>query len=294
MAIRVKYLFILISSGLFFSLAAFSQNAERLKEEDVKEQERISKYQEYLKQREEEEKALLEKPVTIEELETKNLVEVEPNNILPSDLVSTYALVPYRVRRPRWGHMFNATASLYHPLNYQSDYSAANYDETYGRAKTPMIELSYTYKWNFIMGSVGGELSYGMYTNEAKDAAAGDAKLDLRIARAGLKYIADNMFYEPIWAPYFFGGAYSVMYKETQTAALALDGSTAVGFYYGGGVMFQLGWIDPSAAVDAYTESGIENTYLFAEARQFLESTDESDPDFSTDLDFNVGISIEF
>jgi hypothetical protein len=283
-----------MSCVVLFTTVAHSQNADRLKEEDLKEQERISKYQEYLKQREEEEKALLEKPVTVEELETKNLVEVEPNNILPSDLVSTYALVPYRVRRPRWGHMFNITVGMYHPVNYQSDYSVADYDETYGHAKTPMLEISYAHKWNFIMGSFGGEMSYGMYKNEAKDSAAGDAELDVRIARAGVKYIADNLFYEPIWAPYFFGGAYMAMYKETQTAAVTLEGTTGVGFYYGGGVLFQLGWIDPAAAVDAYTESGIENTYLFAEARQYMETTEENDPDFSTDIDFNIGISVEF
>jgi hypothetical protein len=58
--------------------------------------------------------------------------------------------------------------------------------------------------------------------------------------------------------------------------------------------MFQLGWLDPIAAVEAYSESGIENTYIFAEVRQYMASEEDIDPDFSTGLDINFGMSLEF
>jgi hypothetical protein len=257
-------------------------------------QERIKKYQEYLKQREAEEKAILEKPITAKELETKNLVEVEPNNILPSDLVSTYSLVPYRVRRPRWGHLFAVTYSLYEPSNYQSDFSVGDFTNLYGAANTPMIEFSYAYKWNVLFGSIGAEAGYGIYSNGAANKAAlGNAELNLRVMRAGIRIMADNLLYEPIVAPYFIAGAYAVHYEEKQ-ASVVFGGSTAPALYYGAGLMFQLGWLDNAAAVDAYTESGIENTFLFAEARQYAKSNVKKDPDFSTGMDFNFGLSVEF
>jgi hypothetical protein len=67
-----------------------------------------------------------------------------------------------------------------------------------------------------------------------------------------------------------------------------------VAYYYGAGVLLQLGWLDPSAALDAYTESGIENTFVFLEMRKHTAAAGDEDPDFSTDLDINAGLTLEF
>ncbi|MCB0350160.1 MAG: hypothetical protein KDD38_03190 [Bdellovibrionales bacterium] len=271
-----------------------AQNIKRIEEEAIKDKERDVKVKEYLLNREREERQLLEKPITPEEMENRNLVEVEPNNILPSDLISLYALVPYKIRRPRWGHMFAITYSLFNPTSYDSDYDlgTSSFEDLYGSA--PMIEVSYTYKWNFQLGSLGGEIGYGTYTNDADDTAQiGTAKLNVQLIRAGVKFVADNFMHEPIIAPYAFGGVYTALYNETQPG-VSFNGTTGAAGYFGVGALFQLSWLDRSAAVEAYTESGIENTYVFAEARSYLASSAENDPDFSTNFDLNFGLNLEF
>lgn len=285
----------LFLTNIYFLSYSYAQNYQRSEEEQVKDQDLNTKMQEYLKKREAEDKLLLEKPITLKELENKNLVEVEPNNILPSDLVSNYALVPYKVRRPRWGHLFTISYSQFNPTQFESDYTSpefANFEDLYGTAS--MIEASYTYKWNFILGSIGGEISYGTYANDADDTdLIGNASLSVQIVRLGVRYVADNFMYEPIIAPYLVAGAYSVLYDESQSGE-SYNGTTAAAGYYGIGALFQLNWLDGSAAVEAYSESGIENTYLFAEAKSYLASAVEKDPDFSTNFDINFGMSLEF
>jgi hypothetical protein len=273
-----------------------AQNIQRIEEEAIKDQERDEKLKQFLKEREEQEKELLSKPISIEDLERKNLVEVEPNNILPSDLVSTYSLVPYKIRRPRWGHYFSVGYSLYEPKNYQTDYLDAtqgSFAELYGTPQTPFLEFSYTYKWNVSIGSIGGEAAYAFYQNDTQDELLGDAALELQNIRVGFRWTLDTLWDEPRIAPYVVGGGYTVIYSETQ-ANLALDGTTMIAPYYAVGVLLQLGWLDKQAAVDAYTESGIENTYLFVEGRQYMASSQVNDPDFSTGLDVGGGLSIEF
>jgi hypothetical protein len=284
-----------VSVGSVFSAQQVeAQNLQRLEEEAEKDKERELKLQEYLRNREAEEKAILSEPITAEELKNRNLVEVEPSNILPSDLANVYALVPYRVRRPRWSSLINFTYSQFHPVNFVSDYTPAvaeDFETLYG--KEAMLEISYAYKYNFLLGSLGGEVGVSTYSNEADSSDMGDAKLDLKLARMGFRYIADNLFHEPRFAPYAFGGAYTAFFKETQ-ANRTFDGSTGVAYYYGAGVLLQLGWLDPSAALDAYTESGIENTFVFLEMRKHTAAAGDEDPDFSTDLDLNAGLTLEF
>lgn len=238
-----------------------------------------------------------EELLSVEELEKQNLVEVESNNVLPSELNSSLAIVPYKDRRRKWGHAFSVSYSFYKPAYYKSDYinpELADFELDYGSPQIPLIEISYTHKWNFSLGSLGGEMSYGYYSNDADDFdLLGDANLQLQMARVGVKFTMDNLFSEPIVAPYFSTGIYSVLYDETQGGA-SFNGTTGVAGYWAAGALFQLDWLDKSSAIDAYLESGIENTFLSVEVRQFLASSVEQDPDFSTDPDINIGISVEF
>ena len=81
---------------------AMAQNERRLEEEAILDAERKAKVKQLIEERQAEEERIRESNYTDEELQERNLVEVEPNNILPSDLSSQGALVPYKVRRPRW------------------------------------------------------------------------------------------------------------------------------------------------------------------------------------------------
>ncbi len=289
-------LIIVILVAFVATTPAHAQNLKRAEEEAVKDQERGEKLKQYLSEKEDAETKLLEKPVTLEELEQKNLVEVEPNNILPADLVTSTALVPYKIRRPRWGHLIAFTYSLYNPINYVSDFvnpDVGTFEDLYGPPQMPLMEISYTYKWNFALGSIGAEAAYGYYKNEAVDTVLGDATFSMHQLRLGARYTMDSFWEEPRVAPYVIGGVYEIIYSEVQ-ANTTLEGTTLAAPYVGGGLMLQLGWIDKTAAVDAYTESGMENTFVYVEARKYIASQDENDPDFSTSIDFAGGVSIEF
>jgi hypothetical protein len=279
----------------------FAQNIQRIEEEAIKDRERELKKLQLLQQQKEEEERILQQPLSEDDMASPNLVEVEPNNILPSDLANVYTLVPYKVRRTEWGHHFAITYCQFNPTEYQTDYEGAGvpmsdgqlptYENAYGAE--PMVELSYGVKWNFLLGSLVAELGYGIMSNAADNTDLGDATLNLQTIRTGVRYNLDNITYEPYLVPYGFAGAYTILYAEEQAGA-SFDGNTSPALYWGGGVMFQLGWLDPIAAVEAYAESGIENTYLFAEVRQYMASSEEIDPDFSTGLDLNFGMSLEF
>lgn len=284
--------------GLLISMgtSSYAQNVQRLEEEVIKDKEKeVRMYDEMLRRKLEADR-LLNEPLTEQDISEKNLVEVEFNNVLPSDIANVYSLVPYKVRRNKWGHYFSLAYSLYNPVNYQSDFvapSLGDFDQLYGSAQTPFLELSYSYKWNMLLGSLAAEIGYAMYGNDATDPTLGDAQLSLKMVRLGARYNLDNVLYEPRLVPYALGGVYTALFEETQ-ANVTFDGSTGVAAYYGAGLLLQLNWFDSVAAVDAYTESGIENTYLFAEARSYMASNVDEDPDFSSDMDLNFGITIEF
>lgn len=230
-----------------------------------------------------------------EQGDTTGLVEVEPTQILPSDLSYSYVLVPYRVRKKTSGTMFTLSYSLFEPKNYESFYiakSVADFSTLYGSATTALVEMIFTKKWHFKIGSIGYETSYGIYANDSNTDVL-TSKLSLSLARVGLKYMMDNISPEPYFVPYIAGGAYVAIYDETQSA-LSNKGNTSPAMYYTFGALIQLDFIDKDAAKNAYLDAGVENTFWFIEARQFLASSVEKDPDFSTDLNFNTGLSLEF
>lgn len=283
-------------SLLVFS-SAFAQNVRRLEEEAELEKIRQQKVEEIIKQRQEEEERLKKEPITMEIMEQRNLVEVEPNNILPADLSSIYALVPYSVRRGRFGFEVGVSYSLYEPSDYVSSFAGASletFETLYGSAQLPLVELYFNTKYNFVLGSIGIDIGYGMYKNDvAIDDYGSDITLNLQIIRAGGKFILDNLFFEPFVAPYVGGGVYTVLFKESASAN-SFNGNTQLAPYIMGGALFQLNWIDKTAAVESYTEAGIENTFLFAEVRQYMPSSAEEDPDFSTNPTLSIGLSLEF
>ncbi len=60
---------------IFILSSAHAQNVQRIEEEIVKDQERKAKIEEYIINRELEAKQLLERPITLEEMQNKNLVQ---------------------------------------------------------------------------------------------------------------------------------------------------------------------------------------------------------------------------
>ena len=273
---------------------SYAQNAQRLEEEAILDEQRKVRVQELIQERQAEEEKIRNTDLTEEELQERNLVEVEPNNILPSDLSSKGALVPYKVRRPLWGLEAGITYSTFHPTSYSSNFVSTallDFDSAFG--EDPMLEFYLNYKYNFSLGSIGMVGSFGKYTNEVDDTSFGTPTLELTMLQLSAKYIMDNIFFEPTIAPYGGVGIYVAKYSEEENGN-ENGGTTSPAPYYYFGALFQMDWIDKTAALEAYDESGIENTFLFVEARQYVASSEAADPDFSTDFNFNAGLSLEF
>lgn len=221
-------------------------------------------------------------------------VEVEPTNLLPSDITGVYYLVPYRNRREKWGHNLNIGYSSYHPVNYEPAYLQANYDDVYPSAKFPLVEITYTFKRNLGFGTVGVDVGAGMYKATAAQDSGITSDLELIPVRLGMSFALDTIYFEPYVVPYVGGGAYTVFYKEKMTAENSHGGNTLVAPYYSLGVAFQLNWVDRESARVSYLDSGIENTFLYLEARKFMASQAANDPDFSTGFDWGAGVRLEF
>ena len=285
----------MILLALTLTAPAYAQNVNRIDEEKELDRQRREKVEDIIRAREAEAKKIQENPQIYDAPEEQQLVEVEPVNILPADLSSVSALVPYKVRRNKEGVEVGLKYSLFEPTSYESDYASStlvSFEDLYGSA--PLLEIYANYKRNFSFGSIGAELGYGVYSNDVDDISFGDnIKLQLQVISLGGKFILDAIQYEPYVAPYIGGGVYTVLYKESN-GANSFNGNTQLAPYMSAGVLLQLNWVDKSASVEAYTESGIENTFLFAEVKQFLASGSEGDPDFSTDPTIGAGLSLEF
>lgn len=232
--------------------------------------------------------------------EQNEYIEVEPKLVYPSDVRGVYYLVPYKYRRPVWGKTFSIGLSSYNPKKYEPDFVTATFDNVYGNADIPMISFQFSVKRNLVFGSIGIEASAGIYSNKSRSsvdvagvATAVDSTLSIYPVSIGGILTLDNLYYEPYVAPYFSGGVYSMFYRESRDSG-AVNGNTQVSPYYSVGAMFQLDWLDRAAAREAYEEGGVEGTYLYVEARGFIQSQNKQDPDFGSSLHANAGMKMEF
>ncbi|NJL23836.1 MAG: hypothetical protein HC902_00720 [Calothrix sp. SM1_5_4] len=226
-----------------------------------------------------------------EKANQKGLVYVE------SDYMTTagsgdFRLIPYAERRREWGVTFSVEYSTYEPLNYLPNFLEADFADVYSSVDTPMLEMQFTVKRNFSFASLGGEIAVGFYENES-DSDLVNSTLTLYPIRLGAVLAFDALAPDPLFVPYVSGGGYVMIFREA-TPESSLNGNTAIAPYVHGGIALQLDWIDRQAARIAYNDSGIQNSYLFAEARMQMASTDEKDEDFSSDVSFAGGIRVEF
>ena len=237
------------------------------------------------------------KPPSYEELKKRELVEKIPNMVLPGNNTFGYGLVPYRIRRNRFDSQITLTASEYSPVNYQTDYlspGTQSFSQLYSSSAVPMVEASYMFRYNFSLGALAVEGAYGYYNATSKSIEIGNASLAGQETRLGLRYIMDTLWREPVIAPYIMGGAYQFQYSETQGNS-KLVGRTNFAPYWGFGAFLQLNWLDARSTVAGYNEAGVENWYLFAEAREYMSvgSSGANEKDFSSPLSLAMGLSVE-
>jgi hypothetical protein len=197
---------------------------------------------------------------------------------------------PYKTRRENWGAYFSVGASTYSPENYKPDFVVnQTFDSYFGNSKQPMIEVNFQLARHISsLGSIALELNVGSF--QAKGGSSGS--LQILPLQAGLSYKLNSLFNEPYISPYATVGAYTAVYTETNGTS-AVKGNTEVSLYYTLGSEFQLDWLDEGADASAYEESGIENTYLYVEAKSFLPSTKKV-PALDTPLQAAAGLRLEF
>jgi hypothetical protein len=201
---------------------------------------------------------------------------------------------PYRERRPALTGIFGIEAGQYQPVNYIPQVgSQANkvgaFPSYYGGSSSPNVEVVFGAKYNFFLGSLGGQIGGGFYSASNSTDSASFSVYPLTV---GATYQMDTIFKEPYVVPYVTVGAYTDFYNES-AGGISASGHSGIGAFYSLGMLFQLDWIDEEAHDSGYTDFGIENTFLFLEARSFIATQDVA-IDFSTPLQISGGLKFEF
>ncbi|MGE3973088.1 MAG: hypothetical protein AB7F59_01030 [Bdellovibrionales bacterium] len=201
--------------------------------------------------------------------------------------------VDYSERRGTVGSLVTFGYSWYTPSDYRPDFvTNQTFTEYYESAETPLMEFTYSLKLNVSFFSLSADIGAGYYSNQGRD----QSTLTLTPVRLGSTLSLDGVFSEPYFVPYVSVGAYSMFYKES-VASQSVSGRTTPAMYYAFGGRLQLDMLDGGADFDSYVEHGIENTFLFLEARSFGASKDAV-PDVSSPADAPLqlggGLSIEF
>lgn len=219
------------------------------------------------------------------------LVEVEPMAIQVGSTSGVYELMPYKERRSDWSQIFSLGVSFFNLPDYQSSFLNQNFKDIYGSGHQ-LIEFLYLRKKNYSFFSIGMEIGLGFLSANSVQGVSDETSIQLIPIRLGARVLLDGLYNEPYIVPFIMGGGYVMQYEEKLASAKA-DGNASVAAYYGGGIAFQLDSLDSRADRVGFEEYGLENSYLYVEAKQFMISSGESDPDFSTDLFWGAGIAIE-
>jgi hypothetical protein len=213
-----------------------------------------------------------------------------------SDLVELHYPIdvqaPYKQRRETHGFMFDAGYENVILDRYVSiaDFKTF-YQEMFGASEFPLVNVDFSYKYNFVLGSLLATGGFG-YGSISDDASGVKRALTLTKFRGSVSYIMDNIFNEPYVAPYGTIGIMNLGIEEKagdNTFKHAVDA-----IYYQAGLLFQLDWLDPAYSKRTISEYGLQNTYLDVYMTKYDPSADQNDPDTSTDFIYGAGIRLEF
>lgn len=221
-------------------------------------------------------------------------VIVDPSNAVRVNYQTRRTIIlPYSQRRKKWGSVHGLSAGTPSPNDFEPNFLTSTFDEVYsGSADAKAIEYHSNYKRNFGSYSTGIEFNVGTYTLKS-DRDLIDSELTVTYLKLGGQLALDNLFEKhPYMVPYVSGGIYTMTYAE-ELGSTSNNGNTEVSFYGSAGLMLDISWIDKHSADSGYFESGIENTFLFAEASFYSQSQNEQDPNFEG-LHMNAGIKVEF
>lgn len=216
--------------------------------------------------------------------DTNDLVELH----VPLDYDS-----PYKQRRGTHGFMFglNYTNIMFDKYVSVLD-NTTFYQELFGETEFPLVEVNLSYKYNFALGALTANL--GMGQGSITDNPQGlEEKISVTKYGASASLILDNVFDEPYVAPYGTFGVMRLALNE-QSGENSFSGNIDMLFQYQFGVLIQLDWLDSTFSKTARGDYGLENTYLDVFISKYEPSSDENDPDTSTDYSYGAGLRLEF
>lgn len=233
--------------------------------------------------------------------------EPAPHAATDSDLVEDYRGIgdlvelhvpldynaPYKQRRGTHGFMFglNYTNIMFNKYVSVLD-STTLYKDLFGETEFPLMELTLSYKYNFMLGALTA--NFGIGQGGISDNPQGvDEKLSVTKYSASASLILDNVFDEPYVAPYGTFGVMRLALTE-QSGDNSFSGNIDMLYQYQAGLLIQLDWLDPTFSKRVRGDYGLENTYLDIFISKYEASSDIDDPNTRTDISYGAGLRLEF
>lgn len=220
-----------------------------------------------------------------------NLVIVDAIPISNVRNNSLYELIDYNKRKDNWTSVLSLGYGQLSLPNFETNFLVEDFSQVYGES-IGYLELQYAKNKNFKALALGLEVGAGFLKVEALEGLSDKPSLTLIPIKVGARLSFNSLFSEPYILPYISGGAYLMLYDERLNSTKA-EGNASVAGYYSAGLAFQLNWIDPKAARISYIHYGIQNTFVYVEVKQFTASSQEKDPDFSSDPSLSAGLLLE-
>lgn len=221
----------------------------------------------------------------------KELVVVDPIPIKSKTNNSIYKLIDYKERKTKWSTVFSLGYGQINLPNFETNFLVENFSQVYGE-NVPYYELQYGINRNFNFLALGFETGIGFLKSDAVEGLSDKPSLTLMPIKVGARLSFNSLFSEPYILPYISGGGYLMVYEEKLNSSTS-DGNASVAGYYSAGLAFQLNWVDPKASRVSFMQYGLQNSFIYIEAKQYLASGQEQDPDFSSDPSFSAGLLLE-
>lgn len=242
--------------------------------------------------------AIVEEPrPLLESKPEENYVDVYtgPANV---EVVTSHQYTNYKERRKRHGFSLGLSSENVYMPDYVSIYDGKLYEELWGQEDISMPQLSMSYKFNFILGSINLGASYAQ-GSILDDRSSDQRTIQLEKKAVNFQVLFDNLMSEPYFVPYAGVSVYDFKIKEhIKIAATGIEESqdfeTEYGNAYTVGFLIQLNWLEKESAKHAYFENGLENTYLDIYWTQYENPNQDPDPNTQSDFNWGAGLRIEF
>lgn len=211
----------------------------------------------------------------------------------------------YKERRETIGTLFSVGYERYNPKDYKSLILNQGFEAISGGNTIGLLTAEFGVKYNFVLGSLAGLVSYG--SGNLSNSTAGLDQIKMSTIKGALNYTADNLLKEPYVAPYVQLGLHQTKWEETSTlgATTETESFTAkINYHFKAGLLLQLDWIENSIDSTTTTEglrsSGLENTFLdlyynyYAEPSQVANTAGADGEANLASSHFGVGLKLEF